>query len=196
MLAIAGIRAPVGAPDAGRPAAGITAGLRQGSAADDSAVARAPPLSVSHASAGQVRVRTADTTSDPTEPCSASRQSTGVAAGEMSLQLSPERPMITTGWTCAPPARPTATDLAAGAAAAAAAAGRVPGCALAARALAGVACAARATRPARTARTAVSSRTVVGFTSFTVSAAPGPRAGLAAPVSGISMRYARAMCTR
>src|SRR5215472_2679021 len=89
---MAGIRAgPPGAADMTCGSAG------QDPAAACGTAALAPALSVSQASAGQVRLAAAVTTSEPTEPRPASRHSTGVAAADTSVQRSPGMPMTTTG---------------------------------------------------------------------------------------------------
>src|ERR1700722_10345366 len=79
------------------PDAAITGTGGQRNRAAGGSAARSPELRVSHASAGQVTVCTVVVTSEPTEPVSASRQSTGVADFEMSLHRSPAMPIRMTG---------------------------------------------------------------------------------------------------
>ena len=65
------------------------------------AAARAPELSVSQPSAGQLTGWIPVTERDPTEPCRASRHSTGVAAADTSVQRRPGTPISTTCRTAA-----------------------------------------------------------------------------------------------
>src|SRR5690242_16873315 len=89
---MAGIRdGPPGEAEMTRGSAG------QGPAAACGTAALAPALSVSQASAGQVRLAAAVTTSEPTEPCPASRHSAGVAAADKLVPRSPGMPMRITG---------------------------------------------------------------------------------------------------
>ena len=60
------------------------------------AAARAPALSISQPSAGQLSGPIPVTDREPTEPCRASRQSAGVAAAETSAQRRPGTPTSTT----------------------------------------------------------------------------------------------------
>jgi hypothetical protein len=121
-------------------------------------MARAPALSVSQASAGQVYVRTAETTSDPTEPCSARRHSAGVSRREMSVHRRPGMPMITTG---TPPGRPGPRPACGPLIAADAAGAARLACAVSATATASDASSARAAGPAEN-----------GFTSLPYPPAP------------------------
>src|SRR5579859_1445275 len=83
---------------AGPPAPGTTDGSPgHRPEAGRGAIARAPALSVSHPSAGQVSAWTACTTRFPSDPAPASRQSAGVAVADMSLHNSPGIPTKTTG---------------------------------------------------------------------------------------------------
>src|SRR5487761_229759 len=89
---------------------GTTGGrLPQRPEAGRGAMARAPELSVSQPSAGQVTVSTAYTTRSPTDPAAAIRQRFGVAAAEMSLQSRPGMPTNTTG--CGPVWRAPVTSV-------------------------------------------------------------------------------------
>lgn len=81
-----------------------TTGGRLQGAGLDVAVERAPELTVNQASAGQVKVRTAETTSEPTEPREASRHRAGACDCEMSVQRRPEMPIRMTGLVGAPAA--------------------------------------------------------------------------------------------
>jgi hypothetical protein len=96
---MAGTRAD--ARTAAEPAAGAdgtTAGRPgQGVAGPAVPAALAPAVSVSQASAGQVKVRAPETTSEPTDPRWASRHSAGVCDGDRSVHRRPEMPITMTG---------------------------------------------------------------------------------------------------
>src|SRR6266571_3363790 len=101
---MAGTLAGLVPPGVASAAAGTTAGSgghgAPGLAGGDAGrpAARAAEFSVSQPSAGQDRVRTAETTSDPTDPALASRQSTGAFRALTSLHRSPGMPISTTAF--------------------------------------------------------------------------------------------------
>src|ERR1019366_8244443 len=125
------------------------------------AAARAPALSVSQPSAGQLTALTPVTEREPTEPCRASRHSAGVAVADTSVQRRPGTPISTT-WRTGPDGAGRASATPALSATATASATRAPP---AASALVRIGC-TRSTYPAGPPRPAVP---------------PGPRPG-AAPV--------------
>src|SRR5580693_705179 len=95
--AAAGVLVAAGLPVARAAGGTMTRGCGHGPAPLCGTAARAPEFSVSQPSAGQVRDSIVCTTSEPTEPSSASRQSTGVTAADTSVQRRPGMPTRTTG---------------------------------------------------------------------------------------------------